>query len=102
MISNREKQWYYHSVKELSPYKHHGDIHCLNCLHCFSPEKDFESHKKVCKNKDFCNVTRHFVDIEILEFNQYQKADKAPFIIYADLEGIIILKIILKIHLQQK
>ena len=28
-------------------------------------------------------------DTEILEFNQYQKCDKAPFIIYADLECII-------------
>ena len=28
-------------------------------------------------------------DTEILEFNQYQKSDKAPFIIYADLECII-------------
>ena len=26
---------------------------------------------------------------KILEFNQYQKPDKAPFIIYADLECII-------------
>ena len=28
-------------------------------------------------------------DTEILEFNQYQRSDKAPFIIYADLECII-------------
>ena len=28
-------------------------------------------------------------DTEISEFNQYQKSDKAPFIIYADLECII-------------
>ena len=28
-------------------------------------------------------------DTKILEFNQYQKSDKAPFIIYADLECII-------------
>ena len=28
-------------------------------------------------------------DIKILEFNQYQKSDKAPFIIYLDLECII-------------
>ena len=28
-------------------------------------------------------------DTKILEFNQYQKFDKAPFIIYADLECII-------------
>ena len=26
---------------------------------------------------------------KILQFNQYQKSDKAPFIIYADLEFII-------------
>ena len=28
-------------------------------------------------------------DTKILEFNQYQKPDKAPFIIYADFECII-------------
>ena len=28
-------------------------------------------------------------DTKILEFNQYQKSDQAPFIIYADLECII-------------
>ena len=28
-------------------------------------------------------------DTKILEFNQYQKFDKAPFTIYADLECII-------------
>ena len=28
-------------------------------------------------------------DNKILEFNQYQKSDKAPFITYADLECII-------------
>ena len=35
-------------------------------------------------------------DTKILEFNQYQKSDKAPFIIYADFERIID-----KIHLQK-
>ena len=28
-------------------------------------------------------------DTKILEFSQYQKSDKAPFIIYADLEYLI-------------
>ena len=45
-------------------------------------------------------------DSKILEFNQNRKSDKAPFIIYADLQCIIEkkikdVKIILKIHLQQ-
>ena len=28
-------------------------------------------------------------DTKILEFNQYQRSDKAPFVIYLDLECII-------------
>ena len=43
---------------------------------------------------------------KILEFNQYQKLGKAPFVIYADLQCLIEremdVKIILKIHQQQE
>ena len=69
--------------------KHHGDFYCLNCLHSFLTAKKPESHKKLCENKDFCKVIMPSEDTKILEFNQYQKSDKAPFIIYADLECII-------------
>ena len=44
-------------------------------------KKTRESHKKACKNKDFCNVGMPSEETKILEFNQYQKIDKAPFII---------------------
>ena len=30
-----------------------------------------------------------FKDTKIIEFNQYQKSDKAPFLIYEDLKCII-------------
>ena len=70
--------------------KHHDDFGCLNCNHSFAIEKKLELHKQVCENKDFCNIIMSFEDrIFIIEFNQYQKSDKAPFIIYADLECII-------------
>ena len=43
-------------------------------------------------------------DTKILEFDEYQKSDKAPFVIYTDLECLIEslmdVKIILKIHAQ--
>ena len=45
--------------------------------------------KKVCENKDFCNIIMLFEDTKILELNQYQKSDKLPFIIYANLECLI-------------
>ena len=49
-------------------------------------KKKLESHKKVCENKDFFNMKKPLEDTKTLEFNQYQKSDKAPFIISADLE----------------
>ena len=45
-------------------------------------------------------------DTKILEFSQYQKSDKAPFIIFADLEckieKLMHVKVILKTCLQQR
>ena len=49
-------------------------------------KQTLKSHKIISENKDFCNVIMPSEDIKILEFNQYQTSDKAPFIIYADLE----------------
>ena len=41
------------------------------------------------QNKDFCNEIIASEDTKILEFHQYQKSDKAPFIIYTDLKHVI-------------
>ena len=69
--------------------KCHSDFHCLNCLHSFATKNKRESQKKVCENKDFFNIVMPSEDTQVLEFIQYQKSDKAPFIIYADLECLI-------------
>ena len=37
----------------------------------------------------FFNLVIPSEDTEMLEFNQYQKSDKTPFILYADLECLI-------------
>ena len=57
----------------------------------FRKRKKLESHEKSCENKNFCNVVMPSQDTKcwILEFNQYQKFDKALFFIYSDLECII-------------
>ena len=61
----------------------------MNCLHPFIAKNKPEYHKKVCENKDFSNVIMRSEDTKILEFNQYQKSDKAPFIIQAVFECMI-------------
>ena len=68
--------------------EHHSVFYYCNCLHSFSTESKHESHKKVCENKEFCNVMPSEAT-KILEFNQYQNPGKAPFIIYLDLECLI-------------
>ena len=82
-ISNSEKQvillmipdgegWHYLAVKILSAFfrgitsKHHSYFYCLNCLHSFATEIKREFPKKVCENKDFCNVVMPSEDIKIL------------------------------------
>ena len=66
--------------------KAYSDFSCLKCLHSFATKSKCQSHKKVCENKDFCNIAMPSENNKILEFNQYQKTDKAQLIIYADLE----------------
>ena len=87
--------WHYIAVKKLSAllrgitYNHHGDFYCFNCLHSFATENKLGFHKELCENKDFCHLVMPSEDTKILESNQYQKSDKALFIIYADPECLI-------------
>ena len=69
--------------------KHHGDFYCLNYLHSFRTENKLKSHEKVCKNKVFWGIVMPSEKENILEFNQYMKLDKMPYIIYADIESLI-------------
>ena len=50
---------------------------------------DFNRIKEYVKKTGFCNIIMPSEDTKILEYNQSQKFDKAPFIVYADLDCII-------------
>ena len=82
---------HYLAVKKLSALlrgitsKNNGEFYCLNYLHSFRTKNKPESHKNVCENKDLSNVIMPSEDTKISEFNQYQKCDKATFIIYVDM-----------------
>ena len=43
----------------------------------------------MCENKDFCNILMPSEYTNILQLDQYQKSDKAPFFIYANFECLI-------------
>ena len=94
MIPNREG-CHYLTIKKWSALlseitsKHEGDINCLNCLHSFRTKIKLKHIKKICENKNFDGVIIPSEDTKIVEFNQYQKSDKTPSIIYADHESWI-------------
>ena len=44
---------------------------------------------KYMKKKFFCHAIMPSKDTKTLDFGQYQKLNKAPFIIYANIECII-------------
>ena len=77
------------SITKRNYIKKNGNFYCLNCLHSFRTKNKPELHKRACKNKDFCSIIMPSGDTKILKYDTYQKSDKAPFIIYADLECII-------------
>ena len=70
-------------------WKNNSNFYCLNCLRLFRTKTKLNSHKNVCENKDFSSVVMPSEDTKIMRFNQYQKSDKTPLIIHADLEFLI-------------
>ena len=71
MISNGEKRWHYPVVKKLSALlrgimsKHYRDFYCLDCFHSFATKNKLQSDKRVCENKDFCNIIMPSENIRI-------------------------------------
>ena len=76
MISNGDK-WHYLAVKKVSAVLRGilpnicSGFYCLSCLHSFGTKNKFESHEKVYKNTDFCNIVMPSENTQIL----YHKRD---------------------------
>ena len=73
--------------------KQHGDFYGLNCLYSLKTKNKFESRKKVCENKDFCNIVMPSGDTKIIELR--------PFY-YLCRFWMFNIKTVLKNHLQRK
>ena len=69
---------------------HHGDFYSLNCLHSFRTDNALERHETLCDNNDYCNVEMPKQFNKTLKYNHGEKSLKTPFVIYADLECLLI------------
>ena len=96
MITDGTSNWHYFAIKNLSGLlrgitsNHNGDFYCLNCLHSYRTISKLKKHEKICKNNDFCHLKMPEVDNNILESKPRKASLKHPFIIYADLECLLL------------
>ena len=96
MITDGTSNWHYLAIKNISGLlrgitsNHNGDFYCLNCLHSYRTKSKLKKHQKICKNHDSCHPKMPDVDNNILESKPGKKSLKHPFIIYADLECLLL------------
>ena len=96
MITNGTSNWHYLAIKNISGLlrgitsNHNGNFYCLNCLHSKRTKNKLKKHEKICKNHDFCYLKMPDVDNNILESKPEKKSLKHAFVIYADLECLLL------------
>ncbi|KYN04793.1 hypothetical protein ALC62_04331 [Cyphomyrmex costatus] len=59
------------------------------CLHYFSSNEKLESHAVDCGKMNECAIRLPGTDDKWLEFRKYCRKQRAPFIVYADLECVL-------------
>ena len=69
---------------------HKGDFYYLNCLHSYRTKSKLKKHEKICKNHDFCHLKMSDAENSILKSKPGKKSLKHAFIIYADLECLLL------------
>ena len=78
MIPNASR-WRFLELKELAALlreiisKNNRRFYCWNFIHPFKTKSKLQPYKKVCKNKNFCNIIMLTEDTKLSEFNQYKK-----------------------------
>ena len=96
MITDGTSNWHYLAVKTISGLlrgitsNRNGDFYCLNCLHSYRTKSKLKKHEKICKNHDFSHLKMPDANNNILESKPGKKSLKHPFIIYADLECLLL------------
>ena len=70
--------------------KYEGKKHfCMHCLQCFSSEQLLSNHKNNCIEINGAQAVKMpDKDKNILKFNNFNKEEPVPFVIYADFEAM--------------
>ena len=64
-------------------------LYCLGCLHSFRADNALKKHERLCENHDYCGVEMPTKLNKFLKYNHGEKPLRTPFVIYADLECLL-------------
>ena len=59
-------------------------------FHSFGTDNALKRHERLCDNNDYCHVEMPPKYNKTLKYNHGEKSLKTPFVIYADLECLLI------------
>ena len=68
---------------------HNGDFFCLNCLYSFRTDNALEKHERL-RDTDYCCLEMSPQFNKILKYSYGEKSLRAPFVIYSDLECLLL------------
>ena len=94
LITDGKEKQHYCWIKNFSRLlsaqvtKHNGAIHfCKRCLNHFSKPEKLNEHIEVCKENSACKIEVPKPG-ETIEFKNFKKSMRVPFVIYADFEAV--------------
>ena len=110
MITEAHGKWHYVAIKNISGLlggiasTHNGDFCCSNCFHSYRTQNKLKEHEQLCEKHNFCNLKLTDEEHKYKSSTSGKNTLKNPFIIYADLECLLLIwthaKILIIAHLQ--
>ena len=83
---------------------HNSDFCCPNCFHSYRTQNKLKEHEQLCGKHNFCNLKLPDEEHKYISSTSGKNTLKNPFIIYADLECLLLIwthaKILIIAHLQ--
>ncbi|XP_018359751.1 PREDICTED: uncharacterized protein LOC108758997 [Trachymyrmex cornetzi] len=69
--------------------KEHKKYFCDRCLHYFGSSEKLQIHSQDCQKMNDCAISLPSEDDRWLAFDNYNNMERAPFVVYADLECVL-------------
>ncbi|KAG7196406.1 hypothetical protein KM043_000043 [Ampulex compressa] len=73
---------------QVSTHQHKCHV-CNRCLHFFHSEEKLEAHEDDCSQVNTCRIDLPTEKNKILQFQNHDRSELVPFVIYADLESVL-------------